>query len=378
MKAGLVLTAAAVLSIGAPESEVPVVKVGHVGHDHQIALFIAALEGPVFQKEYGICLKEKKAREVYDLVDGGKTLAELHIVKVGGGSEMPAAMERGEIQVGFGGVASIASFRDRGDPFKIIFPLQTDGDMLVVRPGIPADGWDSFVDFVKRSGKPVKIGYKAPVAVAKIILMRALREAGIPCAAGRDGAGPKGGTVQMVNLQGENNMVPSLASGAVDGFVMNQPQVSLAKVKGVGKIVCDLASLPPKGIWKDHPCCCVAATETMIQDHRGVLVALVKLMILSTERINADKKRAATLTARWTKLPLEAEQDSVPSIAYLARFTESYLKGMETWASIMDELGQFKGELRGKKGGEFIALTCDLSLVKEAEESLSSAGLLKK
>ena len=96
------------------DAKIPVLKVGHVGHDHQIALFIAALEGEKYKK-YGIWMKMKKYKEVYDLMKGDKAIAELHLLKVGGGSMMPAAMERGEIQVGFGGVAAVAFFRDKGN-----------------------------------------------------------------------------------------------------------------------------------------------------------------------------------------------------------------------------------------------------------------------
>ncbi|KPJ72302.1 MAG: hypothetical protein AMS14_08050, partial [Planctomycetes bacterium DG_20] len=67
----------------------PTLKVGHVGHDHHLALYVAALEGERFRNDFGIYLKELKAREVYDLVDGERTLARLNFIKVGGGSQMP-------------------------------------------------------------------------------------------------------------------------------------------------------------------------------------------------------------------------------------------------------------------------------------------------
>jgi NitT/TauT family transport system substrate-binding protein len=362
------------------EGKTPILKVGHVGHDHQIALFIAALEGKRFQKEYGIYLKEKKPREVYDLIEGGKTLAELHIIKVGGGARMPAAMERGEIDVGYGGVAAVAFFRDKGNPMKILCPLQTEGDMLVVRPDLPADDWNSFVKYIKSSPKPLKIGYKAPVAVAKLIFMRALKEEGISyrVLGGKAGGDEAiAGSVELVNLQGGKNMVPSLSSGAVDGFVMNQPQVSMAKVKKIGKVIAELADLPPAGKWKDHPCCCIVAQEEIIKAHRPVLKALMKLTLLATEWINADKIRAAGLAAKWTKIPLDVEKDSVPSIIFLAEFTDSWNQGMIVWADIMDEIGKFTKDLKGKTGDEFLGIICDTSLIEEASKELREKGHLK-
>ena len=117
--------------------------VGHVGHDHHLALYVAALDR--FRKDYGLGLREVKAREVYDLVESGQAVARLRLVKVGGGSRMPAAMSRGEIEIGLGGTLPVAKFADGGQPFKIICPLQADGDMLVMQANSPVTDWASFV-----------------------------------------------------------------------------------------------------------------------------------------------------------------------------------------------------------------------------------------
>lgn len=351
-----------------PAGEPPLLRVGHVGHDHQLALYVAALEGEALARPGGVWLREKKSREVYDLMRGREALARLHLVKVGGGSRMPAAMERGEIDVGYGGVAAVAFFRDKGLAVRILSPLQTEGDMLVVRPDAPAEDWEGFVAWVKASPRPVRVGYKAPVAVAKLIFVRALREASIPFRSQEEeaGDGPAGGSVELVNLQGGGNMVPSLVSGAVDAFVMNQPQVSLAKVRKAGRVVAELADLPPEGLWKDHPCCCIAATEETIRGRRPALEALMTLTLAATAYIRSDPGRAAEKAAAWTKLPVEVERDSVPSIVYLAEFTPSWKKGMHTWADIMNEIGKFQGELKGRKGDAFLDLLCDTSLMDDA------------
>jgi len=158
----------------------PKLTIGHVGHDHQIALFVAALDPERFKARCDVWLEEKKPREVYDLIEGGKVVAELHLIKVGGGSKMPAAMEKGDIDVGLGGIPSVMFFVDKGNDFKIISPLNVDGDMLLLKPEFPADDWAGFVKAVKASERPVRIGYKAPVAVAKLVFEGALDSEGIP------------------------------------------------------------------------------------------------------------------------------------------------------------------------------------------------------
>jgi NitT/TauT family transport system substrate-binding protein len=341
----------------------PRLTVGHVGHDHQIALYVAALAPEKLRARGGIWMREKKAREVYDLMDGDTPIAELHLVKVGGGSQMPAAMERGEIDVGLGGIPAVIFYVDKGAPFRILAPLNVDGDMLLVRPDFPADDWDGFVAAVRASEAPVRIGYKAPVAVAKLVFEGALKASGVPC----DVASPVAGGVHLIDLKGESNVVPTLESGGIDGAVINEPVGSLAVEKGVGKIVSLLADLPPEGRWRSHPCCCICATEKAIADHRAVLVQLLAMLRASTALILEDRAEAARLAAAWTKQPEAVERRSVPNIDYVMDPGEGYRKGLETWFGIMTEVGKFQGSLKGKSWDEAFALVHDLSLVEEAE-----------
>ncbi|MFH1742531.1 MAG: ABC transporter substrate-binding protein [bacterium] len=339
---------------------VPEFRVGHVGHDHHLALYVAALEGEALDSHCGAFLKEIKETEVYDLIVSGEHLARLRFVKVGGGSRMPAAMERGEIDMGLGGVAPVIFFIDKGNPFKIIFPLQTDGDMLVMRPDFPATDWSSFVSYIHDTETVLKIGYKAPVAVAKLIFERALQAESIPIAHQSEGVS---GKVELVNLQDEANMVPSLLSGAVDGFVVNQPHASVAVHKGAGKIICDLSALPPDGKWKQHPCCCVASSESMIASHREVLKGFLKVLCGATDLIHSDQSLAVRDAATWTKFPEDVEADSVPSVNYINAPSPEWLAGMRTWAEMMGEIGKFSGSLKGKSPQDVLELVaiCQLS-----------------
>ncbi len=341
---------------------IPELNVGHVGHDHQLALYVAALEGKLVEIRGGAYLSMVKKNEVYDLIDHGKTVARLHLIKVGGGSNMPAAMERGEIDIGLGGVAAVCFFIDKGNDFKIIFPLQTDGDMLVMKPDFSAADWTSFVQQVKSNDAVVKIGYKAPVAVAKLIFERALKAEKIPITYKPD---EPGGKVELVNLQGEANMVPSLLNGAVDGFVINQPHASSAVHKGAGKIVCDLSTLPPEGKWEQHPCCCVAVPQLILSNHRNAVKSFLKVLYGATDIINDHPDMAVHDAAAWTKFPKEVEQDSVATVNYIHAPSARWVNGMKTWAEIMNEIGKFSGELKEKTPDEIVETVCDLSIILE-------------
>ena len=356
------------------ETETPMLTLGHVGHDHHLALYVAALEGERFRNDYGIYLKEVKAKEVYDLVDGGRTLARLNFIRVGGGSRMPAAMSRGEIKVGLGGVTAVAKFADGGQPFKIVCPLQTDGDMLVMQKDSPVADWASFVKAAKSGGKPLKIGYKAPVAVAKLVFERALLAEGIPY--GYDATDAKAGVI-LVNFGSEKSPIPLMESRAIDGFVMNQPGVAVAVHKGLGKTIAELRDLPPKGKWVNHPCCCISATQQTLDAHGEVVKGLVKVILLSTQLINRDQELAIRCASRWTRYEVAVEKQSIPTITYIAEPTDSWIAGMKTWAEMVKDVKLFKGKYADTSPDDFVGDLCDLELVREAARELREKGLLR-
>ncbi|MBN2492578.1 MAG: ABC transporter substrate-binding protein [Planctomycetes bacterium] len=365
----IVLAAMLVTACGGADQEsvpaaVPLLTLGHVGHDHQIALGVAALEPEKMRQQCGIHLQELKPREVYRMMEGERPIAELHVKKVGGGSKMPEAMSRGELDVGLGGIAAILFFIDKGTDMKLLCPLNVDGDMLLVQPEFPAATWEEFVAAAKVSPKPLRIGYKEPVAVAKLIFERACAAEGLRCVAAGQG---KAGEVELVNLQGEANVVPSLASGAVEGAVVNEPGGSIAVYKKAARIVCQLSELPPEGMWKSHPCCGICATGTAIANHRAVLQRLVKLIRAATEVINADKERAAELAHQWTKQPLEVERSSVPNIVYTVDAGDAYRLGMERWFEMMRERDTFQGVLKELSNADAFARVHDLSFLRSVE-----------
>ena len=239
-----------ILLVGCAKDEAPTLKVGHVGHDHQAALYVACLEGERFKKNYNLYLKPVKEKEFYELYDRGKKIANVELYRSGGGSKMPTLMSHGHFEMGFGGVAAVAFFVDKGSPMKIISPLHTKGDMLVVHPSIPVDSWDGFLSWVKKEEEQIRVGYKNPVAVAKLIFERALQEEGISFTGDKS---ERNTEILMVHMKGEENLIPGLQIKIIDAYVSNNPWCAIAESKGVGKIVADLNDLPP-GLWKEHPC----------------------------------------------------------------------------------------------------------------------------
>ncbi len=376
----LAVLPAVLVGCGGPDSSdantPPTLRVGYVGHDHQLALYVAALEGDALSAKANVHLRPRKARQVYDLVEDGRTLATLELVKVGGAANLPNAMASGQVSIGLGGVAPVARFIDRGSPMKILAPLQTEGDQIVLKPDSPIDSWDAFVAAARRADRPIRIGYKGPVAVAKLIFLRALKEEGIAYTHDPADSDAK---ILLVHMMKGSNAIPMLAGktgGAIDGFVMNQPVPAKAEQMGVGKVIAQLRDLPPPGAWKQHPCCCVAANEDVIAEHPRALKAFLKLLLLATETMRENPAVAIEASVEWTRSPLAVEKRSIPTITYLAEPTDEWRHGVVRYYGMMLDVGAFKGRFRGATGQAVADACLETTLCEQSADELRASGAL--
>ncbi len=348
------------------QAEVPTLKVGHVGHDHHTALYVAALNEELFKKDHGFYLKEVRAKQLYELYEQNELVCELELFKAGGGSKMPTAMAQGTFDVGFGGLAAVAFFVDKGTPMKIISPLHSKGDMLVVGNHIEANNWEEFVAFLNKRTEPLKIGFKAPKAIALLILEGALKEEGISYTYDASDLTSK---VLLVNQKGAKNLNPALANQIIDAYAANNPFCALAKEKGVGRSIADLNDLPP-GLWKDHPCCVIAAMNKVVEEKKEAIVKFLELMVLATNYINQQPEIAVESASKWIGTSIDVEKESIPTSGYLTIPSEKWINGTYVWKNSMEDLGHIKGQLKGKSNQEVKSLLLDLSLIKEAQKNV--------
>jgi len=342
-------------------------KIGHVGHDHHTALFVAMDNASEYARQSGIYVKVIEDRKFYELLDRGRKIADLEIMKVGGASKMPTALAQDVIEIGFGGVAPVLASTDSGAPVRLIAPLHNKGDMFVVRPDFGAKTWNEFVAMAKAAEKPLRVGYKNPQAVAKLVFEEALKHEGITF--GGDPA-QTGLQVQMVNVKGGSRLNVSLGSGLIDGYAGNNPFPAIAVEKGIGRIVCDLEDLPP-GAFRDHPCCCVAANAKAIEGKPEAIVDLLVLLMQGTETINADLDKAVAAAVRWIGTSESVERMSIPTSSYSMEPSEQWHRTMGKWIEAMDGLGVFRDKLRGLELSNVAPVAYDLSLLEEARNKLA-------
>ncbi len=362
---GLIIIVALITSCA--EREIPVLKVGYVGHDHQSALYVAALEYEKTKADAGVWLKEIEPQKHYEMIKKGKKIADVELYLSGGGSKMPTLMSQGHFEVGFGGVAAVAFFTDKGSPMKIVAPLHTKGDMLVLKPKNPVASWPEFVAWVKKSSEPIRIGFKNPVAVAKLIFERALDEEGLTYTSDKS---DRTKDILMVHMKGEKNLVPGLQNNIIDGYVSNNPWCAIAESKGVGKCVADLNELPP-GIWKNHPCCCIAATDSAMVQKKDVIKEFLKLIVLATQYANEDPEMHVRDASEWIGTTAEVEAISLPTSGFTTNPTEEWKKTMQVWIDEMNRLGKLEGKLKDKKGKEVEEILYDFSALNLAAKELN-------
>lgn len=342
-------------------------KVGHVGHDHHLALFVALDNSQDCATETGISLNVIEDRKLYELTDNGRVVANVQIVRVGGGSKMPTALAQSVIDVGLGGVAPVLAACDSGAPVKLIAPLHSKGDMLVVPPDMAVRTWEEFVVRVRSAGTPLRIGYKSPIAVAKMIFEDALRHEGIAFSGDSSRTDVQ---VHMINVKGGGKLNVSLSEGLVDGYVGNNPYPAIATEAGVGKVVCDLEKLPP-GRFHNHPCCCLAANTDAVTGKEEAVVDLLVLLLRANETINRDPESAVDSACRWIGTTEAVERASIPTSGYSLEPDDDWRECMGVWFDAMNKLSSFRGELEGLKEEQAAAIAYDFSHLKEAKERLA-------
>ncbi|MBN1589911.1 MAG: ABC transporter substrate-binding protein, partial [Pirellulales bacterium] len=306
----------------------------------------------------------------YELFDGNRKVAEVEIIRVGGGAKMPTALAQGVIDVGLGGVASVLAACDRGAPVKLIAPLHSKGDMLVLGSDQAAGTWREFVTLLKNRDKPLRIGYKSPMAVAKMIFEDALSHEGISFSGdtSEDQA-----QVHMINVKGGARLNVALSEGLVDGYVGNNPFPAIGVDRGIGRIVCDLEDLPP-GRFRNHPCCCVAANTTAVGRKEDAVVNLLVLLLQANETMRADLDTAVASACRWTGTTEAIERLSIPTSGYSLEPNAPWHECMSVWFDAMNDLGIFQGKIKGLKEKDAAAIAYDLSFLEKARERLHAGS----
>lgn len=340
---------------------VPELKVGYVFTTHHTPLMVAASEG---QKDYskGVFLRPLIAKEKYELIADGKKLAILDLIVAKSGSETATLFAQKHLDLAMASVTAMMAGIDKGTPVKILGPLQTEGMALVMPKDSPIKTFDELVASIKKSKKPAKIGYHSPTSAPKIVLERALEQAGLKVTGDPNDVSAN---VVLVDLKATSNMLPALNSKQVDAIVGPSPFPEVAVTKGVGKILVDLKDLPPAGAWRDFPCCVTAAREEVIAKNPEVVQKFIELIARSSQWCDKNKPEAGVIAAKWIGVPEEVGKAS--SLVFLTNFNDGWMRGAGTYMDILNKMGNFSGKLKDKKLEDVKPIMFDLKFINQVK-----------
>ena len=213
-------------------ADTPLVKLGLVGHDHQVAALIPFLESKMVKKKYNIYLVPVKEEQFYNFFEGNRKIAQIQLIKGSSCSNVCQMIADESLDIGLAGIGPIAFMADKGKGLKCVSPLQQNGNLIVVHPSVEVENWSQFVDWVKNRKEQVRFGYRSPTEVANLIVQEALRIEGIPFTF--DNSDPKT-KVRFVNMKGDKFAVPSLANHIVDVYAGPTPYAQVVVNKKIGK-----------------------------------------------------------------------------------------------------------------------------------------------
>ena len=349
------------VAVAAGAADLPVFKVGYVFTTHHTPLIVAATKAGAF-KGQGVHLRSVADKERYELMSGDEPVAILDLVVAKSGSETATLFAQKHLDLAMASVTAIMAGVDQGTRVKVLSPMQTEGMALVVAKDSPLTGWDSFVAKAGQAKEPLKVGYHSPTSAPKIVLEGALRQAGLRVTEDPNDAQAQ---VLLADLKETTNMIPALVSRQVEAVVGPSPFPEVAVVRGVGKILVDLRDLPPAGHWHDFPCCVTAASEDVIAKHPREVGKFVELVSRTNAWCTAHQAEAGEITAAWIGIPVEAGRAS--TLVFLPQFNESWLRGAGEYMDILNQMGNFKGRLKGKSLAEVKDLLIDDSFLPPAK-----------
>ena len=222
---------------GAGDSDSGTVRIGYIPTDHEAALFIAEANG---------LYENKKIKTV--------------LVKYNNGVELMEGMSKGEIDVGYVGIAPVLSSMSNGEKVKIISSVQEEGSGIIV------SSESNIKNASDLEGK--KIATLGEGSIQNVLLSYYLHENGISQS-----------DVTIENMKA-TKMYDSLKNGEVDAIVTYQPYLTMAEKEG-HNILAKSSDLLP-----NHPCCVIVATDDFTKNHAEEAKAILDIHKEATDFIN--------------------------------------------------------------------------------------------
>ncbi len=346
------------LSIGASgafAADVPTLRASYGITTHQEAFMVAMALGEKF-KSTGNYLKTVVPKEKFDLYMEGKKVARLDVIVTKSGSEATSLFAQNHLDITTNSFPAMLSAIDRGTKIKVLAPLQADAIAMVCRNDIDAKGWNGFKEYVKKSKKPVTVGYHSPTSAPKIVFEAAMDNAGFKIT-GDANATKADADILMIDLKGVANIIPAMNAKQVEFAVAPAPTPEVVESKNQGHIVLQMKELPPAGRWKSFPCCCIAGRTEVIEKNPEAVKAFVKLLSMTSDWCQNNKHEASIAASEWLGVPAPVIEKA--DMEFSTKVTKNWMKNAALYPVMLTDLGQLTGALKGKKLAEVKDLVFD-------------------
>ncbi|MCX6676320.1 MAG: ABC transporter substrate-binding protein [Methanothrix sp.] len=105
--------------------------------------------------------------------------------------------------------------------------------------------------------------------------------------------------VELLFCKGQSILPVLLTTGQIDGYVAWQPYLALAEKSGIGKVVALSRDFPPDGIWHNHPCCVLVASNDILQNYPDMAMAVSAVLLSGDDFAKEHPEALAEITADW-------------------------------------------------------------------------------
>lgn len=241
------------------------VRVGYQPSTHHIAEFIGMQKG-WFAQETGVNFTDKEF--------------------IGGASEMEAMMA-GELDIAYVGAVPAINAIEKGLKAKIVASANNEGSALVMRKDFNYTKPEDLID--------KKIATLQPPSIQDTVLRVWLLDSGI-----------KPEDVDIKYMSGAE-MLTSLSSGAIDGFISPEPGPTQAEMKGIGKI-----ALNSSQMWM-HPCCVVVVSDELIENNPDQVQNIVNTHVKAMNYIATNERETINISADKLKISPDVVKTSLES-----------------------------------------------------------------
>lgn len=246
-------------------SKINEVRVGYQPSTHHIAEFIGMQKG-WFAQETGINFTDKEF--------------------IGGASEMEAMMA-GELDMAYVGAVPAINAIQKGMKAKIVASANNEGSALVMSNDF------NYSDPKDLIGK--KIATLQPPSIQDTVFRVWLLDNNI-----------KPDEVDLKYMSGPE-MLTSLTSGAIDGFIWAEPGPTQAEMKGIGKIVLNSSQM-----WM-HPCCVVVVSDELIEKEPDLVQKIVNTHSKAMDFIDINENETISISSDKLKISQEIIGKSLDS-----------------------------------------------------------------